>query len=100
MHRYRRVQSPGVLPRQVSSIQRSVGVSVSGLTRRGILVCQRAKGHIFGVKPKPRCRPGATLAITGNLFLGKTPALRGAIYRYGWSFMKLVSRCPGWETQT
>src|SRR5258708_6478197 len=100
MHRYRRVQSHGALPRLVSSIQRSVGVSVSGLTRRGILVCQRAKGHIFDLKPKRRCRPGATLAITGNLFSGKTPALPGAIYRCGSSFMKHVSRCPELETQT
>ena len=84
-----------MLPRLVSSIPRSVGESVSGLTKRGILVSQRAKAHIFGLKPKPPCRPGATLVITGNLFLGKTPALRGAIYRCGSSFMKHVSRCPG-----
>src|SRR6266496_2904720 len=100
MHRYRRVQNPGTLPRVVSSTQRSVGVSVSGLTKRGISVCQRAKGHIFGVKPKLRCRQGATLVITGNFLSDKTPASPGAIYRCGWSFMKHVLKCPEQETQT
>ena len=59
------------------------------LTARG-----EVKDHIFDVKPKLRCRPGAVSAITGNLFSDKTPALPGAIYRCGSSFMKHVSKCP------
>ena len=100
MPRYRRVRNPGTLPRMALSIRRSVGVSVSGLTRRGILVSQRARAHIFAVKPKLRFRLGATSAITGNLSSDKTRALPGATYRCGSSFMKRVSKCPGWETQT
>src|SRR5437773_6968426 len=100
MHRYPRVQNHGPLPRVVSSLRRSVGVSVSGLTRHGILVSQRAKARIFAVRPNLRFRPGATSAITGNLFSDKTPALPGATYKCGSSFMKRVSKCPEWETQT
>src|SRR5204863_3120690 len=67
---------------------------------RGISACQRAKGHISGVKPKLLCPRGVTLAITGNLLSDKTPALPGAIYRCGSSFMKHVLKCPKRETQT
>ena len=84
----------------VSRIRPSAGDSVFGLTRRGILVCQRAKGHIFGLKPKLRCRPDATSAITGNLFSGRMPALPGVICKCGPSFTKRVSKCREWETLT
>src|SRR5437870_3593624 len=100
MHHCLRVQNPGALPRVVSRIQRSAGDSATGLTRRGILACQGAKDHIFGVKPKLHCRPDAESVITGNLLSDKTPALPGAIYRCGSSFMKRASKCPWWETLT
>src|SRR6266545_4739857 len=76
------------------------GISVSGLTRHGILVSQPARAHIFAMKPNLRFRPGAISAITGNLSSDKTQALPGVTYRCGSSFMKRVSKCPGWETQT
>src|ERR1044071_3925458 len=84
----------------VSRIRRSVGASVTGLTRRGILVFQQARVHIFEMRPNLRYRRGAASAITGNLFLDKMRALRGAIYRYGSSFTKRASKCLELGTQT
>ena len=46
------------------------------------------------MKPKLHCRPGATSAITGNLFSGKTPALPGAIYRCGSEFYEARFQVP------
>src|SRR2546425_8727844 len=72
----RRVRNRGTLHITVSSLRHSVDASVSALTRRGTLGCQRAKGHTFGAKPNLRCHRDATSMIIANLFLGRTSVLR------------------------
>src|SRR5262249_9477493 len=100
MRRYRHVRNRGRLQRADSSLPLSVRASDSGLMRRGILVCQRAKGHIFGVRPNLRFRQGAISAIIENSYSGRMPVLPGVICKYGSNFMKRAFKCPEWETLT
>ncbi len=64
----------------------------------GISVSGRLGRFDYAV-PNRRCRPGATLAIIGNLFSGRMPASPGIICKCGRSFMKRASRFRAWETQ-
>src|SRR5438046_7985430 len=100
MRRCRRVRNRGGLHRADLSLLLSARASVSGLTRRGILVSQRARVHTFGARLSLRYRRGAISAITRNSFSGRTPALPGDIYKCGLSFMKRAFKCPEWETLT
>ena len=71
MHRSRRVRNHGTLPRMVSKIRHSADVLVSGLTKHGILVCQRAKDHIFGAEAEPTLPPGRDIGDYREFVLGQ-----------------------------
>ena len=43
----------------------------SGLTRRGILVCQRAKAHTFGAEAEPTLPPGRDIGDYREFVLGQ-----------------------------
>src|SRR5439155_23490298 len=96
----RRVPNLGILQRMVSKTRLSVRGRVSGLTRRGILACQRARAHTFDARPNRRCHLGAISMIIENLSLGRMLALPGVIYKCGLSFMKRAFKYRKWETQT
>src|SRR5439155_10129689 len=99
MHPCRRDRNLGMLPSKDSKIRPSAGALVSGLTRRGILVCQRVRAHIFDKKRNPRCRRDVISMIIVSSFLGRMPVLHGAICKYGSSFTKRALKFREWETQ-
>src|SRR5438874_2715103 len=89
-------QSRGTSPKLVSSIRPSTQGSASGQIRSGTLAYQQATAHIFGLKQNRRCRQDAVAAITGSLFLGRTPVSPGTTCNYRRNFTKRASKSRGW----
>src|SRR5437763_15343416 len=87
-------------PKLILIIQASMRGLASGQIKYGILVFRQATAHISGLKPNQHCRAVAASAIFANLFWDKTRALPGIICKYGRNFMKRVSKCRRWATQT